>query len=281
MMNMFTAINNAMDIAMETDEHACIFGEDVKFGGVFRCSMGLNEKYGTDRVFNVPLCEQGIAGFAIGLSGIGVTAIAEMQFADYIFPAFDQIVNEAAKFRYRAGSTFNCGGLIFRAPCGAVGHGGHYHSQSPEALFSHVPGLKVVVPRDCIQAKGLLLRSIRDKNPVIFLEPKALYRNAEEEVPLCDYELALHKADVYEEGTDLTMVAWATQCRIAKKAADRAKKELGVSVELIDLQTIYPYDIDTLVNSVKKTGRCIITHEAPLSFGSGSELAANIQERCF
>ena len=192
----------------------------MKFGGVFRCSENLNEKYGTDRVFNSPLCEQGIAGFGIGLASIGKTAIAEIQFADYIFPAFDQIVNEAAKYRYRSGNEWDCGGLTIRTPCGAVGHGGHYHSQSPEAYFSHTPGLKVVIPRDCKQAKGLLLASIRDQNPVIFLEPKALYRNAEDQVPIADYELDLHQAEVLQEGSDITLIAWGTQLRVCQEVKD-------------------------------------------------------------
>lgn len=279
--NMYMAINNALDIALETDKTACLFGEDVKFGGVFRCSLGLNEKYGTERVFNTPLCEQGIAGFGIGQAAVGVTAIAEIQFADYSFPAFDQIVNEAAKFRYRAGSTTDVGGLTFRMPYGCVGHGGHYHSQSPEGYYSHTPGLKVVIPRDCIQAKGLLLAAIRDPNPVIFQEPKALYRNAEDDVPTMDYELALHKAEVLQEGKDLTIIAWGTQLRVAQKAADLAYEKLGVSCEIIDLQTIYPYDAETLIKSVNKTGKCIITHEAPLSFGPASEISSKLQENCF
>lgn len=279
-MNLFTAINSALDIALASDKSAILFGEDVKFGGVFRCSLDLNSKYGTDRVFNTPLCEQGIAGFAIGYASVGGTAIAEIQFADYIFPAFDQIVNEAAKFRYRSGSQFNVGGLTIRTPCGAVGHGGHYHSQSPEAYFAHTPGLKVVIPRDCIQAKGLLLASIRDKNPVIFLEPKALYRGAEDEVPVGDYTLDLHKAEIVEPGKDITMVAWGAQFKVAQKAAAWARDN-GISVELIDLQTIYPYDLETLVKSVKKTGRCIITHEAPVTCGFGAELTAKLQETVF
>lgn len=167
-----------MATALQTDETAVVFGEDVAFGGVFRCTMGLAEKFGKDRVFNAPLTEQGIVGFGIGMAAVGHTAIAEIQFADYVFPAFDQIVNEAAKYRYRSGNEFDVGGLTIRMPCMAVGHGGHYHSQSPEAYFAHTPGLKVVVPRSPIQAKGLLLASIRDKNPVIFMEPKILYRAA-------------------------------------------------------------------------------------------------------
>ena len=187
-MNLCAAICDTLDIALKSDPKAVIFGEDVKFGGVFRCTMGLNEKYGTDRVFNTPLSEQGIGGFAIGLATSGATAIAEMQFADYIFPAFDQIVNEAAKYRYRSGNEFDCGKLIFRSPYGAVGHGAHYHSQSPEAYFAHTPGLVVVIPRSPVQAKGLLLSSIRSNDPVIFFEPKILYRIAEEDVPVEDYE---------------------------------------------------------------------------------------------
>ena len=207
-MNLCATITNTLDIALATDDNAIIFGEDVKFGGVFRCTMGLNEKYGTDRIFNTPLSEQGIAGFAIGAATSGSTAIAEMQFADYIFPAFDQIVNEAAKYRYRSGNEFNCGSLTFRSPYGAVGHGAHYHSQSPEAYFAHTPGLVVVMPRSPVQAKGLLLSCIRSQDPTLFFEPKALYRVAEEDVPLEDYMIPLGKAEVLQEGTDVTLIAY-------------------------------------------------------------------------
>lgn len=199
-MNMCQAINSALDIALESDKNSYLFGEDVKFGGVFRCSLGLVQKYGVDRVFNTPLSEQGIAAFGIGIASNGGTAIAEIQFADYIFPAYDQLVNEAAKYRYRSGDEFDCGSLTVRTPYGAVGHGALYHSQSPEAQFAHVPGLVVVVPRSPIQAKGLLLSSIRRKDPVIFLEPKRLYRVAEEEVPEEDYEIELNKGEIVKEG---------------------------------------------------------------------------------
>ena len=199
-MNMFTAINNALDLSMKTDPNSYIFGEDVKFGGVFRCSMGLLEKYGADRVFSTPLSEQGIIGFAIGIASNGGTAIAEIQFADYIFPGYDQIVNEAAKYRYRCGSEWNCGSLTIRTPYGAVGHGALYHSQSPEACFTNCPGLVVVVPRSPIQAKGLLLASIRRNDPVIFMEPKRLYRKAEEDVPTEDYEIEIGKGEIIREG---------------------------------------------------------------------------------
>jgi len=280
-MNLFTAINNAMDVALETDPTACLFGEDVAFGGVFRCSVGLREKHGADRVFNTPLCEQGIAGFAIGLAAVGHTAIAEIQFADYIFPAFDQIVNEAAKYRYRSGNQFNAGKVTFRAPYGAIGHGGHYHSQSPEAYFTHTPGLKVVVPRDPIQAKGLLLASIRDPNPVVFFEPKFLYRAATADVPVGDFTLPLSEAEIVKSGDDITLVAWGAQVHVAMKAAARAEAEHGIKCEVIDLRTLLPWDYDTVCNSVNKTGRLIVTHEAPITSGFGAEVLAKVQEKCF
>eukprot|EP00123_Amoebidium_parasiticum_P019345 comp24661_c0_seq1/m.46824 comp24661_c0_seq1/g.46824 ORF comp24661_c0_seq1/g.46824 comp24661_c0_seq1/m.46824 type:complete len:378 (-) comp24661_c0_seq1:472-1605(-) len=279
--NLFQAVNQAMDIALSTDPTAIIFGEDVGFGGVFRCTVDLQQKHGKDRVFNTPLCEQGIVGFGIGAAAAGATAIAEVQFADYIFPAFDQIVNEAAKYRYRSGNQWDCGGLTIRTPCGAVGHGGHYHSQSPEAFFAHVPGLKVVIPRSPIQAKGLLLSCIRDKNPCIFMEPKILYRAAVEEVPVKDYMLPLSKADVLIPGTDVTVVGWGTQVHVLREAVEIAKEKLGVSCELIDLVTVLPWDVDTIEASVKKTGRLVIAHEASYTMGFGAEIAAAIQERCF
>lgn len=250
-MNMFTAINNAMDIALETDETTLVFGEDVAFGGVFRCSLNLKNKYGADRVFNTPLCEQGIAGFAIGAAAMGAKTIAEIQFADYIFPAFDQIVNEAAKYRYRSGNMFDVGSLTIRAPCGAVGHGALYHSQSPEAYFAHTPGLKVAVPRGPIKAKGLLLACINDKNPCLLLEPKTLYRSAVEEVPVAAYECELGKADVLIQGSDVTLIGWGTQVHVLREVAERARNELKVKCELIDLVSILPWDKETICNVSK------------------------------
>lgn len=279
-MNLFTALNDAMRIAMETDDSAILFGEDVGFGGVFRCSVGLQEKFGKDRVFNTPLCEQGIAGFAIGYASMGKTAIAEIQFADYIFPAFDQIVNEAAKFRFRSGNEFNCGGLTFRTPCGAVGHGALYHSQSPEAYFCHTPGLVVVMPSCPSDAKGLLLSSIRAPDPVVFFEPKALYRASVEEVPVGDYMVPLGKAKVKRAGSDVTIVAWGNQVNVAMKAADMAEA-IGVSVEIIDLRTLLPWDTEAVFNSVVKTGKLIITHEAPKTGGYAAEISAAVTEECF
>ncbi|XP_018784168.1 PREDICTED: 2-oxoisovalerate dehydrogenase subunit beta, mitochondrial [Bactrocera latifrons] len=280
-MNMVQAINNAMDLVLAKDPTAILFGEDVGFGGVFRCSVNLRDKYGKDRVFNTPLTEQGIAGFAIGVANVGSTAIAEIQFADYIFPAFDQIVNEAAKYRYRSGGLFDCGSLTFRAPCGAVGHGALYHSQSPEAYFAHTPGLKIVVPRGPVKAKGLLLACIRDPNPCIVFEPKTLYRAAVEEVPTDDYVSELGKADILRKGKDVTLIGWGTQVHVLLEVAEIAKKEHQIDCEVIDLVSIMPWDRDTVYNSVKKTGRAIVAHEAPLTQGFGAELAASIQEKCF
>eukprot|EP00698_Gefionella_okellyi_P005663 TRINITY_DN15132_c0_g1_i1.p1 TRINITY_DN15132_c0_g1~~TRINITY_DN15132_c0_g1_i1.p1 ORF type:complete len:368 (-),score=41.38 TRINITY_DN15132_c0_g1_i1:76-1041(-) len=279
-MNIFTAINDAMDIALQRNPKAVVFGEDVAFGGVFRCTGGLREKHGKERVFNTPLSEQGIAGFAIGMAAVGFTPIAEIQFADYIFPAFDQIVNEAAKYRYRSGGTFNVGGLTIRTPYGAVGHGGHYHSQSPEAYFAHTPGLKVVMPRGPVQAKGLLLASINDPNPVIFLEPKRLYRASSAEVPIGHYELPLGQADIVTTGKDVTLVGWGAQVSVLSEAVKMAAED-GVDCELIDLQTIQPWDYETVCKSVQKTGRLIVSHEAPVTCGFGAEIAATVQERCF
>ncbi|MFV0507986.1 MAG: alpha-ketoacid dehydrogenase subunit beta [Shewanella algae] len=280
-MNMLQAINNALTIAMEADEKMLVFGEDVgHFGGVFRATSGLQEKFGRERCFNTPLTEQGIAGFANGLASNGMTPVAEIQFADYIFPAFDQIVNEAAKFRYRSGNEFDVGGLTFRTPYGGGIAGGHYHSQSPEAYFTQTPGLKVVVPRNPYQAKGLLLAAIRDKNPEVFFEPKRLYRASVGDVPEGDYQLELGKAEVVREGKDITLLAWGAQMEIIEKAADMAKEE-GIDCEVIDLRTLAPWDVETVAESVKKTGRLLINHEAPLTGGFAGEIAATIQQECF
>lgn len=280
-MNLFQAINSAMKIAMEANPRTVHFGEDVQFGGVFRCSMGLADEFGKERVFNTPLSEQGIAGFAIGMAAMGYDVIAEMQFADYIFPAFDQIVNEAAKYRYRAGSTTDVGGITIRAPCSGVGHGALYHSQSVESFFAHCPGLVIVVPRGPKQAKGLLLSSIRTPDPVLFFEPKVLYRAAvDDDVPVGDYMLPLGKAEVVREGSDVTIVGWGTQIRRALETAKMAEDE-HISVEVIDLQTIVPWDVETVMNSVKKTGRLVVTHEATYTNGFGAEISAEIQSKCF
>ncbi|KAF8969787.1 pyruvate dehydrogenase [Flammula alnicola] len=269
-MNTYQAIRDAMSIALAKDENAVVFGEDVAFGGVFRCTMGLAEEFGKERVFNTPLTEQGIAGFGIGLALMGHTAIAEIQFADYIFPAFDQIVNEAAKIRYRSGGSYNAGGLTIRTPTMSVGHGGLYHSQSPEGFFMGASGLKVVIPRSPIQAKGLLLGSIRDPNPVIFMEPKILYRSAVEQVPVDDYELPLGQAEILVPGSDLTLLTWGTPSPAPE-----------LEPVIPNLRSILPWDVETIAESVNRTGRLVIVHEAGLTAGVGAEISAEIQKRCF
>lgn len=280
-MNLLHAINNALVIAMQENDKTVCFGEDVgHFGGVFRATSGLQEKFGKARCFNTPLVEQGIIGFANGLASQGSVPIAEIQFADYIFPAFDQIVNEAAKFRYRSGNEFDVGKLTIRAPYGGGIAGGLYHSQSPEAYFAHTPGLKVVIPRNPYQAKGLLLASIRDDNPVIFFEPKRLYRASVGEVPEEDYQLPLGKAEVVTVGSDITLLAWGAQMEIIEQAAEMAAND-GISCEIVDLRTILPWDIETVVNSVLKTGRLVVSQEAPLTAGFASEIAATVQKECF
>ncbi|WP_104203455.1 alpha-ketoacid dehydrogenase subunit beta [Billgrantia saliphila] len=280
-MNMLQAINNALDIAMAEDEKVLCFGEDVGvFGGVFRATSHLQEKYGRDRCFNTPLVEQGIIGFANGLAAQGSVPVAEIQFADYIFPAFDQIVNETAKFRFRSGDLFNVGGLTIRTPYGGGISGGLYHSQSPEAYFAHTPGLKVVVPRNPYQAKGLLLSAIRDPDPVVFFEPKRLYRASVGEVPEEDFQLPIGEAEVIKEGSDITVLGWGAQMEVIDHAVELAEKE-GISCEVIDLRTILPWDEDTVAESVLKTGRLVITHEAPRTGGFAGEIAATVQERCF
>lgn len=280
--NFFQAVNSTLGHALRTDDTVLLFGEDVAFGGVFRCSMNLATEFGGERVFNTPLSEQGIAGFAIGAAAQGMKAVAEIQFADYMYPAFDQLVNEAAKWRYReAGTGGNIGGLTVRMPCGAIGHGALYHTQSPEALFTHVPGLRVVMPRSPSQAKGLLLASINSPDPVIFMEPKILYRAAVEEVPVEAYELPLSKAEVVKQGRDLTIVTYGHPLYTSSAAIAAAEKDFDIDIELIDLRTIYPWDRDTVLKSVNKTGRAVVVHESMQNAGVGAEVSSAIQEGAF
>jgi 2-oxoisovalerate dehydrogenase E1 component beta subunit len=279
--NLYQAVNDALDIALHTIPDCYVFGEDVAFGGVFRCTMDLREKHGKHKVFNTPLSEQGIVGFGIGLASNGATAIAEIQFADYSFPAFDQIVNEASKYRYRSGNEFDCGSLVVRAPYGAVGHGALYHSQSPEAFYCHIPGIVVVASRSPIQTKGLLLAAIKHPDPVIFLEPKRLYRIAEEEVPKEEYTIELCKSEIVREGKDITLIGWGSHVRVLQSAAIMAEEEYGISCEVIDVRTLVPIDSKTIIDSVRKTGRALVSHEAPITNGYGAEICAKIQETCF
>ncbi|KAN0068283.1 thiamine diphosphate-binding fold [Elaphomyces granulatus] len=283
-LNLYQSINAALRTALSTCEKVILFGEDVAFGGVFRCSMDLQTEFGSERVFNTPLTEQGIVGFAIGAAAEGMRPVAEIQFADYVFPAFDQVVNEAAKFRYREGTTgANVGGLVVRMPCGAVGHGALYHSQSPESLFSHVPGVRVVMPRSPSQAKGLLLSAILECNdPVIFMEPKVLYRAAVEHVPIEPYTIPLSKAEVIKLGKHLTVISYGQPLYLCSAAIAAAEKAMnGVEIELIDLRTIYPWDRPTILESVKKTGRAVVVHESMVNYGVGAEVAATIQDGAF
>jgi 2-oxoisovalerate dehydrogenase E1 component beta subunit len=278
-MNMIQAVNSALAGALRDDERVLVFGEDVgKFGGVFRATDGLQAEFGEERVFDTPLAEGGIIGAAVGMAAYGMRPVPEIQFADFIFPAFDQIVNEAAKIRYRSGGQYGCP-MVIRTPYGGGIRGGHYHSQSPEALFIHTPGLKVVVPSNPRDAKGLLTAAIRDDDPVLFFEPKRIYRAARGEVPAESYEVPLGEAAVVREGEDVTVLAWGACLHDARAAVEQAAAA-GTSCELIDLRTLLPLDADAVVKSVRKTGRCVVVHEAPKTCGFGAELAALIQERC-
>jgi 2-oxoisovalerate dehydrogenase E1 component beta subunit len=277
-MNIIQAVNDALKLEMRRDKRVVILGEDVgKFGGVFRATSGLYEEFGADRVMDTPLAEAGIIGAAIGMALYGLRPVPEIQFADFIYPAFDQIVNELAKFRYRSGGQYPAP-VVIRTPCGGGIRGGHYHSQSPEAYFAHTPGLKVVMPSNPIDAKGLLLASIRQNDPVLFMEPKRVYRAARGDVPEGDYEIPLGQANVVRAGSHITLLAWSAMVHTATEAAEKANGE-GIDVEVVDLRTILPFDIDTILASVKKTGRCVIAHEAPRTCGFGAELVASICER--
>lgn len=280
-LNLYQAINAALRHSLKTSEKVLVFGEDVAFGGVFRCTMKLSDEFGSERIFNTPLTEQGIAGFAIGCAAEGMKPVAEIQFADYVYPAFDQLVNEAAKFRFRGEG--NCGGLVVRMPCGGVGHGALYHSQSPESLFTHIPGLRVVFPRSPSQAKGLLISAILESNdPIIFMEPKILYRAAVEYVPTEAYTLPLDKAEILKPGKNVTVISYGQPLYLCSAAIAAIEKEIkGAEIELIDLRALYPWDRETVLKSVRKTGRAVVVHESMINAGVGAEVAATIQEGAF
>ncbi len=279
-LNLLQAVNDALKLEMRRDPRVVVLGEDVgKFGGVFRATAGLYEEFGANRVIDTPLAENGIIGTALGMALYGLRPVPEIQFADFIFPAFDQIVNEVAKFRYRSGGQYACP-MVIRTPYGGGIKGGHYHSQSPEALFIHTAGLKVVSPSNPYDAKGLLLAAMRNEDPVLFFEPKRIYRAAKGDVPEDDYEVELGKAKVIREGDQVTVIAYGAMLHEASEAVDEAAK-LGIECELIDLRTLWPLDIDCLVTSSKKTGRIVIVHEAPRTCGLGAEISSLLQERCF
>jgi 2-oxoisovalerate dehydrogenase E1 component beta subunit len=292
-MNMIQAIQSAIDIMLERDPNTVVFGEDVGyFGGVFRCTAGLQKKYGTHRVFDSPIAEGGILATAVGMGVYGLRPVVEIQFADYIYPAFDQLVSEAARLRYRSGGEF-WAPITVRTPCGGGIFGGQTHSQSPEAIFTHVAGLKTVMPSNPIDAKGLLIAAIEDDDPVVFFEPKRIYNGPFEgyhdrplvpwskhdlgEVPEGYYRIDLGKAAIVRPGTEVTVLAYGTMVHVALAGV----AEAGVDAEVIDLRTLLPLDIDCIVESVKKTGRCVIVHEATRTGGYGGELSAQVQENCF
>jgi 2-oxoisovalerate dehydrogenase E1 component beta subunit len=279
-MNMVQAINDGLRLEMRRDPRVLVMGEDVgKVGGVFRVTAGLYDEFGDDRVIDTPLSEGGIIGTAIGMALYGLVPVPEIQFADFIFPAYDQIVSELAKFRYRSGGQYPAK-LVIRTPVGGGIRGGLYHSQSPESLFIHNAGLKVVCPSNPHDAKGLLLSSIRDPDPVLFFEPKRIYRAAKGEVSEGDYTVPLSQAAVTREGSHVTVIAWGAMLYEALEAASQAASQ-GIECEVIDLRTLWPLDIDTIVASVKKTGRVVVVHEAPRTCGFGSEIIALINEKAF
>jgi 2-oxoisovalerate dehydrogenase E1 component beta subunit len=291
-MNMIQALNSALDDLLVRDENVLIFGEDVGyFGGVFRVTDGLQEKHGAHRIFDTPLAEGGLASMAFGMGLNGLRPIMEIQFADYIFPAYDQIVNEIAKLRHRSGGEFWTP-VTIRTPAGGGIRGGHHHSQSPESQFTHTPGLKVVYCSTPNNAKGLLTSAVECDDPVIFLEPKRCYRgpfhgdphnvptwkgHPDAEVPEETYRIPLGEARIVIEGDDCTVIAWGAMVHVAQAGIEAS----GVSCNLIDLQSLVPWDRDAIVNSVSRTGRCVIVHEAPKTSGFGAEMSASIQERCF
>jgi len=292
-MPMNVALRSAMDVMLGRDENVVAFGEDVGyFGGVFRATEGLQAKYGSHRVFDTPIAEGGIIGAAVGMCAYGLRPVVEIQFADYVYPGLDQLISEAARLRYRSSAEFTAP-LTVRMPCGGGIHGGQTHSQSPESLFTHVCGLKTVMPSNPYDAKGLLIAAIEDNDPVIFLEPKRIYngpfdgyfdrpvtpwaKHPKAEVPEGYYTVPLGKAAVVREGEAVTVLAYGTMVWVALAAIEAA----GIDAELIDLRTIVPVDIEAIGQSVKKTGRCVVVHEATRTGGFGAELAALIQERCF
>jgi len=274
------AINQALRQAMRDDDRVVVLGEDVgKTGGVFRVTQGLIDEFGQSRVVDTPLSELGIIGTSIGMALYGLKPVPEIQFADFIYPAFDQIVNEAAKYRYRSGGEFTCP-MVIRAPVGGGIRGGHFHSQSPESLFIHNAGLKVVMPSNPYDAKGLLLSAIADEDPVVFFEPKRVYRAVKMQVPEEEYTIPLSQAKIVREGSDVTLITWGAMLYESLAAAE-AVREQNVNVEVIDLRTLWPIDLETLSQSVKKTGRAVIVHEAPKTCGFGAEVLSLITEEAF
>lgn len=272
------AVNAALHDEMARDENVVVLGEDVGInGGVFRATDGLHARFGGDRVMDTPLSETGIIGAALGMAVYGLRPVPEIQFADFIYPAFDQIVSELAKLRYRSGGDFTAP-VVIRTPYGGGIRGGNYHSQSPEAYFCHTPGIKVVIPSTPYDAKGLLKAAIRGEDPVLFMEPKKMYRAFRENVPEDDYVVPIGPARIVQEGTDVSVFCYGSMVSVVEKAAAKAA-EFNWSVEIVDLRTLSPLDIDSIVASVQKTGRAIVVYEAPKTCGYGAEIAATIAEK--
>jgi len=292
-MNMIEAIRSALDVSMDRDPNVIVLGEDVGyFGGVFRCTDGLQRKFGEHRVIDAPIAEGGIIGAAIGMGINGLRPVAEIQFADYIYPGFDQIVSELARIRYRSAGEF-FSPVTIRTPCGGGIRGGQTHSQSPEAIFAHVTGIRIIMPSNPYDAKGLLISAIESDDPVVFFEPKRIYNgpfdgdpdkpavswasHPKGEVPDGHYTVSLDTAEIVKTGEDLTIVTYGTMVHVAKAAAE----EVGVDAEIIDVRSISPLDVETLTASVNRTGRCLVVHEATRFAGYGAELTARIQKDCF
>lgn len=292
-MNMIQAINSALDVMLERDSEVVVMGQDVGyFGGVFRCTDGLQERHGEHRVLDSPISEGGIVATAIGMGVNGLRPVAEIQFADYIYPGFDQIASELARIRYRSDATFTAP-VTIRSPCGGGIRGGQTHSQSPEGIFAHVSGIKTVMPSNPYDAKGLLISAIESNDPVVFFEPKRIYNgpfdgdpekpaqswasHAKGEVPEDYFSLPLDEAEVVQEGDEITIVTYGTLVHVALATAEL----LGVRAEVIDVRTLMPLDVMTLQKSVEKTGRCLVAHEATRFCGYGAELVASIQQACF
>jgi len=278
-LNVVQAVNHALREEMTRNDRIVILGEDVGVnGGVFRATEGLYKEFGPNRVIDTPLAESGIIGVSIGMALYGLRPVPEIQFLDFIYPGFDQIQSELAKFRYRSGGQYATP-IVIRTPYGGGIRGSHYHSQSTEAFFAHTPGLKVVIPATPYDAKGLLTSAMRDPDPVLFLEPKKIYRTVRGEVPEEEYTVPIGKANIAREGNDVVVFAYGAMLHVAMEAAELAAAK-NINVEVVDIRTIAPFDIETITNSVKKTGRVVILHEACKTCGFGAEIAAQIAERC-
>ncbi len=276
--NIIQAVNDALRIEMRKNSNIVILGEDVgNFGGVFRATSGLQEEFGKDRVMDTPLAEAGIIGSAIGMALYGLRPVAEIQFSDFIFPAFDQIVNELAKFRYRSGGEYPAP-MVIRTPFGGGIRGGHYHSQSPEAYFAHTPGLKIVIPSNPYDAKGLLLSAMREEDPILFMEPKRVYRASRGEVPEGEYTIPIGQAKIVRPGKGVTVLCYGAMVHSVVEVVEK-QGAAEFDPEVIDLRTLVPLDTETILESVRKTGRVVIVYEAPKTCGYGAELSAIIAEK--